>query len=54
MLPVEFDGRQPERIGTGATHPCELRVHPEQRVPGACPASATELPMGADSHSARF
>jgi len=35
ILPVEFDNHQPERIGAGARHPCELRVHPEERLPAA-------------------
>jgi hypothetical protein len=32
VVPVEFDLCVPERIGDGLPHPCELRVHPEERV----------------------
>jgi hypothetical protein len=55
ILPVEFDHRQPARIGSGGPHPCELSVYPERRLP-AVPGSADqgEQPMGPDPHSARF
>ena len=33
MIPVEFDKHEPERIGTGLRHPCEVLVHPEQSLP---------------------
>ena len=32
IVPVEFDAREPERIGDGARHRCELCVHPEERL----------------------
>jgi hypothetical protein len=35
IFPVRFDDRQPERIGIGGHHPCELSVHPEERLPAA-------------------
>jgi hypothetical protein len=55
ISPVRFDDRQPERIGTGGHHPCELSVHPEERLPAAAgSAPEGEGPMGPDPHSARF
>jgi hypothetical protein len=33
ILPVELDDRQPERIGAGPRHACELPVHPELSLP---------------------
>jgi hypothetical protein len=55
ILPVQFDDRQPERIGTAGRHPCELSVHPEERLPAAAgSAPEGEAPMGPDPHSTRF
>jgi hypothetical protein len=45
ILPVQFDDRPPERIGTGGHQPCELSVWF---------ASEGKEPMGPDPHSARF
>ncbi len=39
ILPVEFDDRQPERIGAGPRHACELPVHPELRLPSVVEAA---------------
>ena len=33
ILPVALQNRAPKRIATGARHPCELHVHPEQALP---------------------
>jgi hypothetical protein len=33
ILPVALKDRAPKRIASGARHPCELRVHPEQTLP---------------------
>jgi hypothetical protein len=53
--PVQFDDRQPERVGTGGPQPCELSVHPEDRLPAAAgSAPEGETPMRPDPHSARF
>jgi hypothetical protein len=47
ILPVELDSREPERIGAGVRHPCELRVHPEERLPAATDAAGeADTPMG--------
>ena len=55
ILPVQFDDRQPERIGTEGRHPCELLVHPEERLPAAAGSAPDgEAPMGPGPHSARF
>ncbi len=55
ILPVQFDDLQPERIGTARRHPCELSVHPEERLPAAAgSAPEGEPPMGPDPHSSRF
>ena len=32
IVPVAFDEGDPERIGTGPRHACEVRVHPEDRL----------------------
>ncbi|MBV9949339.1 MAG: hypothetical protein JOZ69_21020 [Myxococcales bacterium] len=33
IVPVEFDRRcDPERIGTGPRHACEILVHPEDAL----------------------
>jgi type IV secretory system conjugative DNA transfer VirD4/TraG family protein len=55
ILPVELDSREPERIGAGVRLSCELRVHPEERLPAATGAAVDgNAPMGHDPHSARF
>lgn len=55
ILPVELDHREPERIGRGALHPCELRVHPQERLGSTSGAAADgDPPMPPDPHSARF
>ena len=55
ILPVQLDLHEPERIRTGPRHPCELRVHPQERLP-ATVADETDgkPPIGPDPHSARF
>ena len=55
ILPVQFDDRPPDRIGTAGRHTCELSVHPEERLPpAASSAPEGEAPMGPDPHSTRF
>ncbi|HET7052230.1 MAG TPA: TraM recognition domain-containing protein [Solirubrobacteraceae bacterium] len=55
ILPVELDSREPERIGADVRHSCELRVHPEERLPAATGAAGgADAPMGPDPHSAGF
>ena len=39
ILPVELDERQPERIGAGPRHACELPVHPELSLPSVVDAA---------------
>jgi hypothetical protein len=46
ILPVELDDRQPERIGAGHRHACELPVHPELSLPSVV-AAAGESPSSA-------
>ncbi len=43
ILPVVLEDREPERIGTGARHACELLVHPEHSLPPVVDA-ADEAP----------
>jgi TraM recognition site of TraD and TraG len=55
ILPVEFGHEEPGRIGAGSMHPCELRVHPEERLPPASGAlSGGDQPMGPDPGSGRI
>jgi hypothetical protein len=55
ILPVELEPSEPERIGAGPRHPCELRVHPERRLPAAAGvASEAGQPMGPDPYAADF
>jgi hypothetical protein len=51
ILPVELDDCQPERIGAGPRHACELPVHPELSLPSVVDAvgegpSSTEIDPG--------
>jgi hypothetical protein len=53
ILPVELDDHQPERIGAGPRHACELPVHPELSLPsvvaaGEGPSSAKIDPGSKD------
>jgi hypothetical protein len=42
ILPVRLADSDPERIKqTGARHPCEVRVHPEESLPELAPTSST-------------
>ncbi|MDQ6804829.1 MAG: type IV secretion system DNA-binding domain-containing protein [Actinomycetota bacterium] len=42
ILPVHFADGNPERIEqTGARHPCEVPVHPEESLPELAPTSST-------------
>jgi hypothetical protein len=55
ILPVDLEPREPERIRGGIRHSCELRVHPEERLPAATgEAGDGDPPMGPDPQSARF
>jgi len=55
ILPVQFEHREPERIGSGRRHACELRIHPEEHLPGAKgSASDGKAPTGPDPHSAQI
>jgi hypothetical protein len=47
ILPVELDDCQPERIGAGPRHACELPVHPELSLPSVV-AAAGEGPSSAE------
>jgi hypothetical protein len=47
ILPVELDDCQPERIGAGPRHECELPVHPELSLPSVVEA-ADEGPSSAE------
>jgi hypothetical protein len=52
ILPVELDPDEPERIGTGQRHPCEVRVHPENRLPvTGSDGGDTDAVMGPDPES---
>jgi TraM recognition site of TraD and TraG/Type IV secretion-system coupling protein DNA-binding domain len=54
IIPVEFDEHEPERIGTGLRHPCEVLVHPEQSLPATgSSGSDTDGEMGPDPVSGR-
>ena len=55
ILPVEFDHHEPKRIGGGSLDTCELRVHPEERLPSASGAApGGDQPMGPDPGSGRI
>ena len=55
ILPVEFDHHEPKRIGGGSLDTCELRVHPEERLPSASGAApGGDPPMGPDPGSGRI
>lgn len=55
ILPVELDPSEPERVGAGSQHPCELSVHPEERLPAAAGAEAgSDRPLGPDPRAADF
>jgi hypothetical protein len=46
ILPVALDAAEPERIGTAACHPCELRVHPEHTLPPVAEAAQQRPELG--------
>jgi hypothetical protein len=53
IVPVEFDQRDPERIGAGTRHACEVRVHPEDSLPATgSSGSGADASMGPDRGSA--
>jgi len=54
IVPVEFDPTEPERVGAGLRHACELSVHPEKRLPAAAGAGAGGGDVGPDPHAADF
>jgi TraM recognition site of TraD and TraG len=55
IVPVELDPTEPERVGAGPQHPCELSVHPEERLPAAAADGAGgKDAMGPDPHAADF
>jgi TraM recognition site of TraD and TraG len=54
IVPVEFDASEPERVGAGPRHACELSVHPQERLPAAAGAEAGGSEMGPDPHAADF
>ena len=53
IVPVEFDPTEPERVGAGLRHACELRVHPEKQLPAA-PGAGAGGDVGPDPHAADF
>jgi hypothetical protein len=55
IVPVEFDEHQPERIGAGPRHPCEVLVHPEERLPATgSDGGNAENSMGPDPESSEL
>jgi hypothetical protein len=54
IVPVEFDPTEPERVGAGLRHACELSVHPEKRLPASAGAGAGGGDVGPDPHAADF
>jgi hypothetical protein len=55
IVPVGFDEREPERIGTGQRHACEVLVHPEERLPATgSGGSQAENTMGPDPESSEL
>jgi hypothetical protein len=55
ILPVAFEDREPERIGAGARHACELLVHPEHTLPPLAKEAGQAPGMGeVDPGSADF
>jgi len=48
ILPVALTDQEPERIGTGARHECEVLVHPEETLPAVALAGEQAPPS---SHS---
>jgi hypothetical protein len=54
VVPVDFDARNPERIGDDRRHPCELCVHPEERLPAALAAAGTDERFGPDPKSGQL
>ena len=53
IVPVELDGGEPERVGTGARHVCEVRVYPELNLPAVgADHGETDPSVGPDPESA--
>jgi hypothetical protein len=46
VIPVALEDRTPDRIGTGARHPCELLVHPEHSLPPIVQAASDTPRLG--------